>query len=227
MFRAIAAALAAGVISWFVGEYIVAAYRDDLNPPLKIAPSAEDVRKLKSARINSATLTFLALGGLLGFAMGLAGGLARRSPSAGIGTAVLGLVIGSAAAGSTALGAVWTFYKLHDPQSTDLVLPLFTHVAIWAIVGAVGGLFFGIGLGANGRWKPALAGGLMGAIMATVLYEIVGAIVFASSKTELPLSSSSVTRAMAQLLVTVLAALGVAVALHQSSAQEASAATAS
>ena len=82
------------------------------------------------------------------------------------------------------------FFTRYDPQSGDLVLPLLTHGAIWSAVGAFGGLAFGLGLGGQGRWKATMVGGLVGAAAATVVYELVGALVFASSKTDLPLSSS-------------------------------------
>ena len=100
------------------------------------------------------------------------------------------------------------FFARHDPQSVDLVLPLLTHGAIWSAVGAIGGLALGVGIGGQGRWKATLAGGLVGGGAATVIYEIVGALAFASSKTELPLSSSVTTRVMAQLLVAILSAMG-------------------
>ena len=87
------------------------------------------------------------------------------------------------------------------------MLPLLTHGAIWSAVGAIGGLALGLGIGGQGRWKATLAGGLVGGGAATVIYEIVRALTFASSKTELPLSSSVTTRVMAQLLVAILSAM--------------------
>ena len=115
------------------------------------------------------------------------------------------------------------FYKVHDPQSTDLAVPLLTHCAIWSVVGAIGGVAFGLGIGGKHRWKSTLAGGLLGAAVATVFFEISGALVFASDKTDLPLSSSAVSRATAHLLVAILTAVGVVVALRQSVRPEASA----
>jgi hypothetical protein len=67
-----------------------------------------------------------------------------------------------------------------------------------------------------------LVGGLVGAAAATIVYEIVGAIAFASSKTDLPVSSSITTRAMAQLLVAIISALGAVVALRESAKRAAS-----
>ena len=215
------AGLIAGVASLLVGEVILNRYQSDLNPPLQNNPNPEDMRRWKDARLYSATFTFTTLGGLLGLALGLAGGLARRSVSASAMAAILGLLLGSIIAASFSLILVSIFFKNHHPQSSDLIYPLFTHGAIWSAVGAVGGLAFGLGLGGRGRWKATLVGGLMGAAAATVVYELVGALFFASNKTDLPLSSSSTTRGMALLLVASLSSIGAVLALHQPAKQAA------
>jgi hypothetical protein len=213
---AITAGLIAGAASWFAGEVIFNRYESDLTPTLKLQPTPDDMRRWRHAQLYSATLTFAALGGLFGLAMGFSGGLGRRSVIASTTAAILGLVLGTVAAFSVAILLVSNFYKKHEPQSVDMVLPLLTHGGIWAAVGAIGGLAFGLGLGAHGRWKTSVLGGVLGAAAATVIYEIVGALAFASLKTDLPLSASITTRGMAQLLVATLPAVGIGVALGQS-----------
>jgi hypothetical protein len=217
---AVVAGLSAGVGSMLVGEAIVSRYQSDLVPALKAHPSAEDIGRFKDARLYSAVLTFTAMGGILGLAMGLAGGMARQSAFASVSAAIFGLMLGTAASGSTALALVSSFYKKHDPQSGELMLPLLTHGAIWSAMGAIGGLAFGLGLGGRGRWKATLIGGLVGAGAAAIVYEIVGALAFPTSKTDLPLSSSLTTREMAQLLVAILSAVGAVVALRPSAKTE-------
>jgi hypothetical protein len=105
------------------------------------------------------------------------------------------------------------FFKTHDPQSQDLVLPLLTLGTICSAVGAAGGLAFGVGLGGRDRWKKTLLGGLVGAALATVVYETIGAIVFATDRTELPISQTYATRIMLHGLVAVWAAVGSALGL--------------
>jgi hypothetical protein len=162
------------------------------------------------------------MGGILGLALGLAGGLAQRSPSSAARSAILGLLLGAAVAGSTALVVLPIFFSRYDPHSNELGPSLLTHGAIWSAVGAIGGLAFGLGLGGRGRWKATLVGGFVGAAAATVIYEIVGALAFATSKTDLPLSASITTRGMAQLLVAILTAIGAVVAVNPSTRQKAS-----
>jgi hypothetical protein len=208
------AGLIAGSASLLAGEVVLRRYQSELLAPLNISPSPEEMRRWHDARLYSATLTFTLMGGILGVAMGLAGGAVRRVVSASVRAALVGCLLGTAVAAAAALVLVSVFFKRHDPQSGDLVLPLLTHGAIWSTVGAIGGLAFGLGLGGRGRWKSTLAGGFAGAVLATVVYEIVGAILFATSKTHLPVSSSLTTRVMAQLLVAILSAVGAASAVR-------------
>jgi len=211
-------ALLAGVASSIAGEAILNSYKSDLNPPIQNNPSPESVRRLKDARLYSPTLTFATMGGLLGLLMGLAGGIVRRSASATARAGILGVLLGTIVGAATGFALVSLFYKRHDPQSGDLVLPLLIHGAIWSALGAVGGLVFGLGIGGQGRWKSTLVGGLVGAAAATVVYEIGGALAFPSSKTDLPLSASFATRGMAQFLVAILSSLGAVLAVNRSSA---------
>ncbi len=217
------AGLLAGLASEFICERIMNSYHTDLNPPVQQNPNPEDVRRMREARVYSATLTFTALGGLLGLALGLAGGMARRSVVASSSAAILGLTLGSAAAGSLSLALASYFYKYltANPQYDGLLLPLFTHSAIWSAVGGVGGVAFGLGIGGRGRWKATLGGGVAGAVAAAVIYELVGAVAFASSKTDMPLSSSATTRAMALLLVASLSSIGAVLALREPTKREA------
>jgi hypothetical protein len=219
---AAAAGLLAGVASLVVGEIILKRYQGELAPVLKLRPSAEDLARFRDARIYSATLIFTAMGGFLGGMMGLAGGLARRSASAAVTAAILGLLLGTVVVASEAVAIVPIFFKQHDPQSGDLVLPLLTHGAIWSVVGAIGGLALGIGLGGRGRWMATLMGGLAGGMTATIVFELVGALAFASDKTDLPVSSSITTRAIAQVLVAILSAVGAVLALRSAAKAESS-----
>ncbi len=213
---AVAAGLLAGAATLVAGEKFLDAYQNDLFPPINFNPTVEEMSRLRAARLSTATLTFTSLGGFLGLAMGLAGGLARRSVPAGIRAAIVGFVMGTAAESILAYVVVSMFFKRYDPLEGGLTLPLLTHGAIWLGVGAIGGLAFGLGLGGKGRWRSTLVGGLLGAAVATVVYEIGGALVFASSKTELPLSSSLTTRATALLLVAIFSAVGAAWAPNSS-----------
>jgi hypothetical protein len=217
---AIVAGLLAGLASSLAGESIMSHYQSALVPAIEAHPAPGSMQGERDARLYSSVLSFTAMGGVLGLAMGLAGGLASRSVFAGLAAGISALLLGAAAAASISYVLVSNFFKSRVPESTDLVLPLLTHGAIWSAVGVIGGLAFGLGAGGKGRWKATVLGGLVGAAAATIVYEIVGAVAFASSKTDLPLAGSSTTRGMAQLLVAILTAGGAGVAYLEAMQRE-------
>jgi hypothetical protein len=176
MALALTTALVGGLVSWLVGEMVYRSYQGDLLPRLNIHPDPEDLRRLQAARVMSTTITFSILGGILAILQGFAGGLVRRSFGAAAEAGSLGLISGAAATAAVAAIVVPVFFKLHDPQASGLLLPLLCHGAIWGSIGAAGGLAFAIGLGDRFLVLKAIAGGIAGALVATVLYEIVGAV---------------------------------------------------
>jgi hypothetical protein len=98
------------------------------------------------------------------------------------------------------------YYQRFNPQDEDLILPILMHGGIWSAIGAGGGLAFGIGMGGAARTFRALLGGLLGAVAATLLYEVVGAVLLPLAKTSQPLAATSGARLLAQLLVAVFVA---------------------
>lgn len=141
------AGILSGTASLLAGEAIMHHYREDLLPPVKYNPSHEEIVRWHNARLYCATASFAAMGGFLGLAMGMAGGLARRSIFRGASAAIMGLLLGTIVAASASVLLVPIFYKKHDPQSGDLIFPMLTHGAIWSLVGAIGGLSFGLAWG--------------------------------------------------------------------------------
>jgi hypothetical protein len=214
---ALVAGLLAGVAAWLAGETILEAYRTVLRPKIQREADAGVALQVQRARLMSASGTFTALGAIVGLGLGLAGGLARRSASAGARAALMGCALGAIAGASVSWLVLPNFFKRYDPQSQDLVLPLLTLGAICSSVGAAGGLAFGIGLGGRDRWIKSLVGGLIGAALASVAYELVGALAFPTSRTELPVSLAYSTRAMLHVLVGAFAGVGSALALDLSS----------
>ncbi len=221
LFASIAGILA-GVASSVVGEVIVDRNKLDLTAPVGVRVAPEDLRRWHDAELRVAVATFSVMGALMGLAMGAAGTLARGSYVRAAGSSIMGLLLGTIVAVPVSFGLVSSFYKRYDPHAGDLLFPMLTHGVIWSASGGVAGLVLGLGLGGRGRWKPTLVGGLVGAAAATVIYEIAGAVVFPTSRTDMPLATSTMARVLPRLLVAILSAVGAAVALQQTPAKEAS-----
>jgi hypothetical protein len=215
---ALGAGLLAGLAAWLGGEAVREAFRpklvrmDTMLGPMDGATTEE--REKADAR--NAALAFGLLGAGLGLALGVAGGLARRDPRRAAVAGAAGAALGALLAVGAAL-ALQPLYYQHahlDPTEQDLVRPLAVHLGIWAAAGLAGGAAFGLGLGGGrvGVGRAAL-GGLVGAALAAVIYEVAGSLLFPAAETLRPVSLTPQTRFLARALVALLAGLGAAMAL--------------
>jgi len=211
---AMSAGLLAGAGAWLIGEAALNAFR----PPMqRVEMMGQVLFKARfedqmSAEFKNAIVAFTALGGALGLALGVAGGLTRQSVLAGARSGFLGLVLGGLFGAGASLAFLPVYYrtldKAQEQLSHDLNLPLMVHGGIWAACGLAGGLAFGIGLGGGaGRIRNAALGGLIGAAIGAAFYEIIGASIFPAAKTTNPISLTWETRLVARLLVSTLAGL--------------------
>lgn len=208
------AGLLAGALSAGLGE----ATREYFSPELKLQerqgnkmmePTPETSIR---ATLKNGALANAELGALLGLALGLAGGLARRSVRVAAAAALCGAALGTVLGAATSLGLIPLFYVAkHFTASTepDLSMSLVLHAGIWASLGAAGGLAFAIGLGEHCRLGRAVIGGFLGAFVATLLYEVLGAVAFPLSGTGEPIAENWAPRVLARILIPVLSALAI------------------
>jgi uncharacterized membrane protein len=162
----------------------------------------EDTRKIPPAEAKNTALAYGLLGACLGAALGLAGGLSRGSLRTGLYIAVLGLVGGGIAGAGVSAGATTLFFRYLDPEA-GLKLPLLTHGAIFAVVGAAGGAALGLGLGDRRAVLLGLIGGLIGGILGTLLYELLVAIAYPTMRVEQPVPAEGIPRLLAHLFVAI------------------------
>ncbi len=220
-----ALALLAGTGAWLVGERTFEYAR----PSRAAAANMRDYTALNQEMpgvnaINGA-LTFGVLGALLGLALGLGGGLFRRSASSAVIGALAGLILGAAAGALPSLVVMpWQWrHRNDDPATLDLLVPMLMHFALWGAVGLAAGLAFGIGSSGTRPFRliEAALAGLAGAMLGTFVYEIAGAILFPFAQTTSPFSATSGTRLFARLCVAGFVALGAIRALPPASAPRA------
>jgi hypothetical protein len=214
----LAAGVLAGLAGFGVGEAAPRLSPPDLNLPAEIRASgtkkpAEIERRMGIARDRAAALAYGGMGMLLGLALGVAGGLVRRSPVAAATAGLVGLVLGAAAGAGTTQASLPSYHAARaaagdEDKNNDLALALMTHGAIWAAVGAAAGLALGLGLGGRGRAARAVVGGLLGACVAAGIYEFAGAIMFPTDQTFRPVAISAMPRLLAHISVALWAAVG-------------------
>lgn len=207
---ALAAGLLAGLLTGLGGEIAWPGVRAAQSPKIVPYPTAEDYARILGGQVRSTAVSFVQQGAILGALLGLAGGLSRRSSRGGLVAAATGLALGAAAAALAAYCLLPVYFRNADPQGHALLLPMLTHGGIWAAAGAAAGLAFGLGLGGHGRWARCAFGGLLGGVVATMCYDLVGALAFPLDKTTQPVSATLVTRVFAQLTVALFVAAGAA-----------------
>ena len=83
-----------------------------------------------------------------------------------------------------------------------------THGGIWLTIGAAAGLALGIGLGNWARIARALIGGVLGAVVGSVIYEFGGAVLFPLAETFRPMSHETMPRLFADISVALCIAAG-------------------
>jgi hypothetical protein len=212
-----AAALATGFVAWALGEWALTAFAPsyELTPEQRnnmALKSVEIARQGRTAGVHVAMFTYGSLGAAMGFTLGLAGGLARRSPFRGLAVAVAGLILGAGVAAAVASVAVPYYYRAFkasgDNLAHDLVTPLIVHAAMWICAGAVGGGALGFGLGSWALAIRGAIGGALGALVGTLVYESLSAMLFPLVETTRPISESPGARMLALVSVAILASLG-------------------
>lgn len=212
---ALAAGVLAGTLTSVGGEVAWGEGRSARAPRIVAFPSPEDHARVIRGLVRSSALSFIQQGAILGAVLGLAGGLARGSARAGLLAAMIGGGLGAAMAAAASHLLLPYYYWSLKPESDSLTSPMLTHGGIWGAIGAAAGLAFGLGLGAGGRqawaqWARCALAGLLGGVAATMVYDLVGAVMFPLDKTSQPVSATLVTRLLAQFSVALFVAAGAA-----------------
>jgi hypothetical protein len=214
----LAAGLFAGLAGFGIGEVAPRFFPVSHEFPPEMRRSSVQMtielgRRSDVSHDQSTALAYGGLGMILGLTLGVAGGLARRSPGAAIVAGFVGVVLGGAA-GAGMTRVLLPFYHTtraalsEEDHNSDLALALETHGGIWLAVGAAAGLALGIGLGGGARMARALIGGILGAGVAAVIYEFGGAVLFPVSETFRPMAIAMLPRLSAHLAVALCVASG-------------------
>jgi hypothetical protein len=221
---ALAGGLAAGLVAALCGEALYGWFQPVLaRPPDWDKISAFDKpdilsgllrRETPTVEAKNAALAYGLLGATLGAALGLAAGLARRSRTAALTAALVGVVAGAATGAVMSAALIPVFFRALNPES-GMLLGLLIHAGIWVPIGAAAGLAFGVGLGGRRSIPLALMGGLAGAALGTLIFEIANGLVFPSVRLDKPIPGEAQSRILSYFCVTVFTALGAALGVGE------------
>jgi hypothetical protein len=205
---ALVVAVIAAVLAW------------SLTDRLRVTEVVQSVGKFGGAQLSvpratrNGAVASAILGAILSIGLGVTSGLlvGHRSSSRVVQAGLAGLVLGAAggAAGSYALHPL--YYNHMD--AVDLRQAMLIHLGVWTAIGAAAGIAFGIGSGRRDIFIRSLAGGITGAILGTLLFDVAGAF-FPVAHTERPLAEEAGTRLAANLLLSACVAIGIVVVAAQ------------
>jgi MFS family permease len=163
---------------------------------------------------RNAAVAYGLLGAILSLSLGAIAGclLGRfsipRALTAGLSGIVLGASFGAASS------YVLTPIYFNRMGTADITLTMLIHLGIWTAVGAAPGLAFAIGSGSRERFVGSFIGGMAGAALAAVLFDVCGAFL-PLAHTERPLAEEPRTRLAAALVQSLFIVVGIVVVASQ------------
>jgi hypothetical protein len=206
---AIFSGLLAALIGWVAGERAnrlfhwegrVQVEEGDGRNQRERSPARVLLESRSNAEAKNTSLAMGILGAVLGLTLGAGGGLARRSPRAAAVSGLTGFLLGAAVGTAMPLQLVPLFYR-SVCRPPNPAFPLLIHTSVYALIGGVGGLAFGLGLSGPGGAAKGLLGGAMGAILGAIIYNVVHTITFPLEWDLSPMPGQGVSRLLAHLCV--------------------------
>jgi hypothetical protein len=219
----VGAGLIAGALAALGGEFTYPALHREPEYPASFSSLGSSERAVARAVVrfktkmavetNQAAAAYGLLGVVFGVVLGLAGGLSGSSrPS--VGGAVVGGVLGGMAGAGLSIAIVPLFFQVSDAITTAPLL-LLTHAVIFGGVGAAGGAGLGWAWGDRKVTFRCVLGGMVGALVATVVVDVINVARFGGKRMFEPVPAESAPRFVLHIGVALGAALGAAWALRK------------
>ena len=217
MGAAVVAGLVAGALAWLGGEGVVAIETADQSfVPANQGQIGQHDAMILEATIMKASASFAVLGASIGLVMGVAGGLLRGMPKAAAGAGLGGAVLGGTMIATVSMVALPRFLEDTEQLEQGMLEPILMHGLLWSTAGLAGGIAFAVGLGCRPTTvAQAAIGGVIGAVLGAAIYDIVGAVLWATDKTGMPLSESWYSRLLSRMCVSVAVAITSAALIDQ------------
>ena len=195
--------LVAGLLAAFAGELVYEKIHADPEYPASFDSLSGSERAIARAQVrfktravvetNQAIAAYGMFGLALGVALGLTGALAAGSKPVSFAGALIGGVSGAFFGAGLSMALVPVFFDVSNSQ-TGLPLLFLTHLAIFAGVGAVGGLALGWSLGDRKVIVRCMIGGIVGALVGTFVFEVTNFVAFPNMRTFEPVPLKTIPR---------------------------------
>jgi hypothetical protein len=163
---------------------------------------------------QNAVVAYAFLGSMQALILGvIAVGLEGRFSTRRVLTAgFAGIVLGASFGAASSYGLTPLYFR--HLETADVTRSLLIHLGIWTTVGAASGIAFGVGSGSRDVLVRSLVGGITGAALGTLLFDICGALL-PLAHTERPLSPEAGTRLAASIVLSLCVTIGIAVVASQ------------
>jgi MFS family permease len=215
--------LIVGILLVVVGAWIAA----NLADRLRFIENVESGVKLPGRRLEShakrlniglatqnAAVAYALVGAILSLILGVTAGCfqGRFSIPRVLAAGLVGIVLGASFGAASSYGLTPIYF--HRLETADVTLTLLIHLGIWTAVGAASGVAFGVGSRSRDVLVRSLVGGITGAALGTLLFDIFGAFL-PLARTERPLSEEAGTRLAANIVLCLCVAIGIVVVASQ------------
>ena len=207
---ALAAALAAGLAGWAIGELTHTAFIAPLTTvPGPNAPFTGQLYKDKAeAYTKNVLLTYSVTGAIFGLVLGLVGGLLRSSAKGAIGGGVLGVILGALTMASEK-GLLLVYFqqtKAENPDPpVDFIVGFVIRGGLAAGLALVSSIAFGFGQGATTKKLFSIAlNGMVGGVIGAVVYIVIGAFAFSQDHVDDLIPSYWIPRLLGFVVVALI-----------------------
>ena len=201
------ATLVAGFVAWGLGEKTFDYYRPSAKGRDPRDFSALNRAKRIADQKNTA-IAFAAFGAILGMLSGATGGALRGSIPGGATAALAGLLLGGIGGALVSYQVAPIFAQFYSDETPSLLLPFLVRGAIWGVVGMAAGLALGWGWRGLPGIPGMLLGGMVGGVGGTVAFEVLNALLFPADRNDAVIPSSTQSRLLAYVFVSVGVAIG-------------------
>jgi hypothetical protein len=168
-------------------------------------------RTKEVATLKQASCILGCFGALLAGSLGAVGGFTSGSRRRTLVAAGVGLVVGGLAGALPPWLVIPLYNRAEELTPGELGRSLLMHWSLWSALGGAAGLALGMGLGGSSRLLRTVLGGVIGVALGTLVFELIGGLLFPLAETGKPLAATWEARSLALFAISTFAALGAAV----------------